>query len=891
MKAPLFKSAVTSPIRGIDSRLQGISLSLALLVLIYALLSPASAADQPRQTAQPLELTHAVQPWNFLSAVGQSAGIFGYENGTFEAWVYPLKIFRDFHLAFRLQEGLIPGRAIARTVTVRPESTTILYAYDQFNVRETIFVPVHEKGVIIRLEIDSYIPLAIEARLTRDFQLMWPAGLGGTYEFWDRDLSAFVMGEEQQKFFAVVGSPRSSELQREYVTNYGMNLTTAFRLEQVSKGRSVRYIVIAGSVEGRSQAESTYKHLLDAAEQLQAESAAYYRDYLDHTVSVELPDRELQQAYDWARVSVVQGMVRNPYLGTGLVAGYRISGETARPGFAWFFGRDSEWTDLALTAEGDFSNTRQALEFIMKYQREDGKVPHEISQSASFVNWFKGFPYGFASADATPLLIIAADDYVSQSGDVAFARDHWDNLWRAHQFLESTNDSEGFPRNEGIGHGWVEGGPLLPVRSELYQSGLALESLRALANLAKLTGKADIARQLETNFSQRSSALNSRFWVADKSQYAFAIGTDGKAIAVPSVLAMVPMWMGVLDPAKSNQMIDAISGADHLADWGMRIVSSSYDKYDPSGYHYGAVWPLFTGWASVGSYRYHRPLQGFENLRANALLTLKGSAPGHTTEVLSGEFFQQHSIASPHQIWSAAMVISPLLRGLMGLSRDAASNTLSLAPHVPADWNSFTMRNVRLREGSIDLAYSAAADATGGANQVIQLEVRRSGGGQDGGAIEFAPAISLRAEVSGAEINDRPVPFKMHPSLNDQHVQVRVPLFGGPTTVRIRLRHDFGIAVPVALPEAGGRSRNLKVVSESWSQDHNQVRYTLAGLAGDTYVLPIRGAEEIKNIDGGRRETRDGKDFLTVSFPAASPAEYIQQQVTIQFVPAGSSAR
>ncbi len=176
-------------------------------------------------------------------------------------------------------------------------------------------------------------------------------------------------------------------------------------------------------------------------------------------------------------MSVLQGLATNPYLGTGLIAGYRTSGGTQRPGFAWFFGRDALWTSLALDAEGDFGNTRAALEFLSKYQRADGKVPHEISQGASFVPWFTDYPYAYASADATPLYIITMNDYVVTSGDVAFAQQKWDNLWKAYQFLLSTYDAQGLPQNFGIGHGWVEGGPLLPVHTELYQSGLGRRSL------------------------------------------------------------------------------------------------------------------------------------------------------------------------------------------------------------------------------------------------------------------------------------------------------------------------------------------------------------------------------------------------------------------------------
>ena len=85
-------------------------------------------------------------------------------------------------------------------------------------------------------------------------------------------------------------------------------------------------------------------------------------------------------------------MVTNPLLGTGLVAGFRTSGESERPGFAWFFGRDALWTVLASTSIGDFDTARTALEFLQKFQRDDGKIPHEISQSASLIPWFTDYP-------------------------------------------------------------------------------------------------------------------------------------------------------------------------------------------------------------------------------------------------------------------------------------------------------------------------------------------------------------------------------------------------------------------------------------------------------------------------------------------------------------------
>src|SRR6266853_5791628 len=446
--------------------------------------APSGWGQQPPEPQSRLELSRAVRPWEFLPITGTRAAILGNESGRMKAWVYPLKIFRDFHLRFHTEGRVLMAEALARTVTVRPESASILYAGDTFTVRETFFVPVREQGAVVILDVETEQRLEIEAVFHRDFQLEWPAALGATYLDWAAAQHAFYFGEEMRKFSALAGSPTATEPHIEFQTNYSESQESSFRLGPTAKGKESKVIVIAGSLEGRVAAEKTYQHLTTAYVELLRESAEYYRDYLGKTVSVELPDAQMQQAYDWSRVSVLQGMVNNPYLGTGLVAGYRTSGESQRPGFAWFFGRDSFWTSLALNAAGDFANSGTALGFISKFQREDGKIPHEISQGANFVDWFKGYPYPYASADATPLYIIAVNDYVVESGDAAFAKEKWESLQKAYAFLKSTYDERGLPQNFGVGHGWVEGGPLLPVKTEFYQSGLGAEALRALSNLA-----------------------------------------------------------------------------------------------------------------------------------------------------------------------------------------------------------------------------------------------------------------------------------------------------------------------------------------------------------------------------------------------------------------------
>lgn len=836
-------------------------LAAALVILTI----PASAQQIP----SPLELSRPVRSWEFLPVAGTRAALLGSETGKLEAWVYPLKLFRDLHLTFHIGDRALPAESLARTVTVRPESASILYAGDSFRVRETECAPVDEAGAVIVLDIETEQPMEVEVAFTEDFQLQWPAALGGTFSYWDDKRRAVVLEEETRKFAALFGSPSATDPHLAYETNYSSSEEDAFRLGIVHKGRESRVLVLAASVAGVGEAAKTYQRLSATYADLMQKSAAYYRDYLQRTVGLELPDARLQSAYDWARISTIQGLVNNPYLGTGLVAGYRTSGTSQRPGFAWFFGRDSLWTSFALNSEGDYATTRTALDFLSKFQREDGKIPHEISQSASLVPWFKDYPFPYVSADATPLFIIAMNDYATESGDVGFVREKWDNLWRAYKFLQSTYDAHGLAKNVGVGHGWVEGGPLLPVKNEHYQAGLGVEAAQALSNLARLAGDSDLSQQLAKEFDRSRAALEQAFWSQQNQSYVFGLKPDDEQVNEISVLSAVPMWFGLADANHADDTITRLESVDHQADWGMRIISQQSPVYDGSGYHFGSVWPLFTGWAAVAEYRYHRPWPAYANLRDNALLAFDGSL-GHFTEVLSGDYYQSFETSSPHQIWSAAMVISPMLRGMFGLKSDAEAHEVTLAPHLPATWTEFALSNVRMGSARVDFRFHKTTES-------VVLEVTRQGA--DDGWVTFSPAFSLRTEIISASLNGRALPFQVKPNANDKHVSVRFPLKGGANQVVIHVKNDFGLTLSNDLPSLGSKSREMRLISESWNSTRTEVTLKVTGLAGNGYELRVWNPAQIVSAEGAALD----QDRLQIQMPQGPAESYVEKQVVLHF--------
>ena len=272
----------------------------------------------------------------------------------------------------------------------------------------------------------------------------------------------------------------------------------------------------------------------------------------------------------------------------------------------------------------------------------------------------------------------------------------------------------------------------------------------------------------------------------------------------------------------------------------------------------------------MGEYRYHRPFPAYFNLRSNALLATDG-ALGHFTEVLSGDYYQSFSTSSPHQIWSAAMVISPILHGMFDLHTDAEKCEITLAPHLPADWTSFSIHNVRVGQAGVDFQYRKTIDSA-------TLEVKRTGSGTC--SVDFDPAFNLRTEIASVELNGRRLPFQLQENATDKHVLVRFPLSESLNTVTMRLKKDFGLAFTSELPPLGSTSRSLRILSETWNSARTQLEMELSGRAGSMYQFSVWNPGEILSTDGA---TLSKAGSLDIRLPDGPAETYVQHKVTIHF--------
>src|SRR6185312_9681137 len=94
------------------------------------------------------------------------------------------------------------------------------------------------------------------------------------------------------------------------------------------------------------------QHLNENIAELYKGQAESYKKLLANSISIETPDKTLNEAFQWAVVSIEQLRTHVPEAPgndqkageIALVAGYYASGDSARPGFGWFFGRDALYT-------------------------------------------------------------------------------------------------------------------------------------------------------------------------------------------------------------------------------------------------------------------------------------------------------------------------------------------------------------------------------------------------------------------------------------------------------------------------------------------------------------------------------------------------------------------
>ncbi len=814
----------------------------------------------PAQTwdlaSNPITLQKRFASDNEWDIGGERILIMGKEKGGIdEIWIHPFMAIRDYDVGvqFSYRDTIYWFNDQRPQVEVSPESFTRIYKFARAYITEIITSDINNPAGIIHYEYRGVYPAKLVIRFKSNLRFMWPyshKALGSILYSWDEGLNAFVVKNESNEFYSIVGADKVPEYKlsgrfdgfekigSEFEGKETDKLQAACLMKFDLKMNDNLDVVIAGTDEGLEAASGFYEKAAVSPKSIYEKTKKYYRDFLSNTLMITTPDEDFNTAYRWALVGTDRFFVNTPGIGKSLVAGYSTTAHgwngnqevNGRPGYAWYFGRDGEWSGMAILDYGGYQKIKDVLEIYQKYQDVNGKIFHELTTSGVV---------HYDAADATPLYVVLAGRYLRWTGDKQFIRSSWPYIKKAIDFLYSTDtDGDHLIENTNVGHGWVEGGELYGSKTTFYLAGCWAETLREAEYIAATLGYNNEAERYKQEYNVVQKIVNENFWNKDEKFYNYGLLPDNNFNTQKTALPAVPIYFGLVDKEKAWPVLDTYAGNGFTADWGVRIISEENPLFNPRGYHYGSIWPLFTGWTSLAEYTYGNYIQGFNHFTDN-LNVYKNWALGFVEEVLNGEQYLPSGVC-PHQCWSETMALQPALEGMLGLKADALNNKLFLSPRLPADWNFMKVENIKAGDHLLNFRMTRTA-------QKIVYFFKHNGNKKL--SISFSPYFPFGTKIGKVTVDGKEVDFQKKGARQEEFIDLSLEV---DKSTQIEIYYSGGICVlPIVTdPKAGEYSEGFRILSTSFSGKEYAIIVQGRSKSEETLMVFAPG-ENIGTVENG----------------------------------------
>lgn len=801
------------------------------------------------------------------------------DGGLDEIWVHPFMALKNLSIGVYLKgedtvRWLKGSSHNSPEVLVTPEYLVRTWHIRQSLVREIYTVSFGEPCGVAHIETEGQDIRALTVQYASNLRFMWPYSPGATgtirYGF-NKGINGHIISGQNNELNTTVlyskvpvaqtctGSPESGQV----------NVRADFSVS----GKDAFNMYILGSTEGWQETLRLYSRNQKQMGRLFEKSNQYYTDLLKDHLHFETPDSSFNEGYKWALARTDQFLQTTPGVGTALMAGFGTTERgwnggqsvSGRPGYAWYFGRDGEWSALAIDAYGDFNMVKGMLETLIRYQDINGKIYHELTSSGTA---------HYDASDATPLFIILAGHYLKYSGDLAFIRQHWDAIQKALDFCYSTDtDHDGLIENTNVGHGWIEGGRLYGSHTEFYLAACWGAALQAAAYMTGHLGLKEKTEEYTAGAASVKQIINDHFWNEREQFFYNGKMKDGSFMPDATVLASVAVYLdAVTDRAKSEKVSTRLAANAFSTDWGIRMVEETNPKYKAGSYHAGMVWPLYAGWAALSEFRTGNNKSGYQHI-INNLQSYRDWSPGSIEETFNGDRYTPNGVCS-HQCWSEAMVLLPAIEGLLGLETDALAHELKLAPYFPWDWKNCTVKNIRIGQDRAALQMKRESART-------QFDMESTGRLR----LKFRPAFPLDTRFGRITLNGREVPIKARQSAEELALEMDLDILPGKNSVVIEHSGGIGALPVIAHPIPGQASSGLKILSEAIEGKEPQI-YTLTaeGTGNKEYEIKVFHAGKINKVENGELVSdTEGIAIFRINLHKVEGEKYTRQQIKVFF--------
>jgi glycogen debranching enzyme len=688
------------------------------------------------------------------------------------AWLHPIKLFDGFR-------ATIAEPAARRDTTLSAAAEFVTYPHgnhfrygpvlDSLEVERFEFSPDGQEGLVVRYELRNSAArpraLTVSLAVKTDLRPVWFSDSLGITDArdtagWDSTARAFVARDTEHPWFCVWGAGGSADAtplsDAPPIESRGQGMTTAARygVQVPAHGASTLTFVFAGSTSSSRAALRTYRTLgRDHIGLLEAQRQRYTR--LLRRARLTIPDRRLQQVYDWVKVNN-RWLVREvPGIGRGINAGLME--------YPWWFGTDAGYALQAVVATGESEVAQQTLRLLRDQSRKangNGRIIHEVTTNGGIVN--RG------NTQETAQFIMAVGRVFDWTGDVAFAREMYPTLKQGLQWLlvDMDRNRDLFPEGYGIMEVSGLNAELIDVAVYTHQA------LAATARMARVLGDPKAAAHYGRRAAELARRINQRFWATDAESYGDFYGTRAQAMsaaqgairqirhggdstltrhdresiayyeALERRFSAMPDtsrgWLTNKNWVIATPMEVGIAPRDRAIPLLEKIRRENVGDYGPylSAVERRAMMTIATGVQAVAEARYGRMDQSLWYVGRIAD-TFGRTLPGSINEMMPD--YGCFAIA-----WTSYGVVVPLIEYVFGIRPDAVHRTVVLAPRPPTGWDE--MRIDELPVGSTTIAFARRRTAKG---VEYRVEAR-----EDGWTFLLRPEEATGAHYT---VNGRPV--------------------------------------------------------------------------------------------------------------------------------------